>query len=65
MGAIRFCEDRADARGFHVAIVMDLVDHEFALPLPGLANLLVAPGIESAGRCRRSSTTAHGRRSCR
>jgi len=49
MGSIRFCEDRADARGFHAAIVMDLVGHEFALPLPGLANLLVATGIESSG----------------
>jgi Iap family predicted aminopeptidase len=32
MGSIRFCEDQADARGFHAAIVMDLVGHDFALP---------------------------------
>jgi len=49
MGSIRFCEDQADRRGFHAAIVMDLVGHEFALPLPGLANLLVATGIETSG----------------
>ena len=49
MGSIRFCEDQADARGFHGAIIMDLVGHDFALPLPGLANLLVATGIESSG----------------
>jgi hypothetical protein len=49
MGSIRFCEDQADARGFHCAIIMDLVGHDFALPLPGLANLLVATGIESSG----------------
>ena len=49
MGSIRFCEDQADARGFHAAVVMDLVGHDFALPLPGLANLLVATGIESSG----------------
>jgi hypothetical protein len=49
MGSIRFCEDQADARGVHAAIVMDLVGHDFALPLPGLANLLVATGIESSG----------------
>jgi hypothetical protein len=28
---------------------MDLVGHDFALPLPGLANLLVAVGVESSG----------------
>jgi hypothetical protein len=49
MGSIRFCEDQADPRGFHGAIIMDLVGHDFALPLPGLANLLVATGIESSG----------------
>jgi hypothetical protein len=49
MGSVRFCDGQADARGFHGALVMDLVGHEFALPLPGLANLLVAVGIESSG----------------
>jgi hypothetical protein len=49
MGSIRFCEDQADTRGFHAALVMDLVGHDFALRLPGLANLLVATGIESSG----------------
>ena len=49
MGSIRFCEDQADARGFHAAVVMDLVGHDFALPRPELANLLVATGIESSG----------------
>ena len=49
MGSIRFCEDQTDARGVHAAIVMDLVGHDFALPLPGLANLLVATGVESSG----------------
>ena len=49
MGSIRFCATQADARGFHAALVMDLVGHDFALPLPGLANLLVAVGIESSG----------------
>jgi hypothetical protein len=47
MGSVRFCEDQADGRGFHAAIVMDLVGHEFALPRPELANLLVAVGVES------------------
>jgi hypothetical protein len=28
---------------------MDLVGHDFALPLPGLANLLVAVGVETSG----------------
>jgi hypothetical protein len=32
MGSVRFCEDQADARGFHAAIIMDLVGHDFALP---------------------------------
>jgi hypothetical protein len=49
MGSVRFCAEQADARGFHIALVMDLVGHDFALPLPGLANLLVAVGIESSG----------------
>ena len=49
MGSVRFCAGQADARGFHAALVMDLVGHDFALPLPGLANLLVAVGIESSG----------------
>jgi Peptidase family M28 len=49
MGSTRFCESQADARGFHGALVMDLVGHDFALPLPGLANLLVVVGIESSG----------------
>lgn len=49
MGSIRFCEDQADARGFHAAIVMDLVGHDFALAQPELANLLVATGVESSG----------------
>lgn len=48
MGSIRFCADQADERGFHAAVIMDLVGHEFALPLPGLGNLLVATGIESS-----------------
>ena len=49
MGSIRFCEDQADDRGIHAAIVMDLVGHEFAVPMPGLANLLIATGIETSG----------------
>jgi Peptidase family M28 len=49
MGSVRFCESQADGRGFHAAIVMDLVGHDFALPLPGLANLLVAVGVETSG----------------
>ena len=49
MGSVRFCASQADARGFHAALVMDLVGHDFALPLPDLANLLVAVGIESSG----------------
>jgi hypothetical protein len=49
MGSTRFCEDQADARGFHAALVMDLVGHDFALAHPHLANLLVATGIESSG----------------
>jgi peptidase M28-like protein len=48
MGSVRFCASRADARGFHAALVLDLVGHDFALPLPDLANLLVAIGIESS-----------------
>jgi len=48
MGSIRFCADQADGRGFHAALVMDLVGHDCALPLPGLANLLIATGIESS-----------------
>jgi hypothetical protein len=48
MGSVRFCADQADARGFHAALVMDLVGHDFALPLPSLANLLVATGVESS-----------------
>jgi len=49
MGSVRFCAEQADGRGFHGALVMDLVGHDFALPLPGLANLLVAVGVESSG----------------
>jgi Peptidase family M28 len=49
MGSVRFCASQVDARGVHAALVMDLVGHDFALPLPGLANLLVAVGIESSG----------------
>jgi Peptidase family M28 len=49
MGSVRFCESQRDARGFHGALVMDCVGNDFALPLPGLANLLVAVGIESSG----------------
>jgi hypothetical protein len=49
MGSIRFYEDQADERGFHAAIVMDLVGHDFALAQSELANLLVATGVESSG----------------
>lgn len=49
MGSTRFYEDRRDVRGFHSAIVMDLIGHELGLPLPGLANLLVVSGMESSG----------------
>jgi hypothetical protein len=49
MGSVRFCASQTDARGVHAALVMDLVGHDFALPLPGLANLLVAVGVESSG----------------
>ena len=38
-----------DGRGFHAAIVMDLIGHDFALAQPELANLLVATGVESSG----------------
>ena len=48
MGSVRFCAEQADARGFHAAIVMDLVGHDCALPIPGLGNLLIAIGIESS-----------------
>ena len=61
MGSIRFCEDQADARGFHAAIIMDLVGHDFALPLPGLANLLVAAASRARVRSRRWSTPARVR----
>ena len=49
MGSVRLCASQADARGFHAALVMDLVGHDFVLPLPELANLLVTVGIESSG----------------
>ena len=65
MGSIRFCEDQADARGFHGAIIMDLVGHDFALPLPGLANLLVATGIESSGALPALVDACPVRPSCR
>ena len=64
MGSVRFCASQADARGFHAALVMDLVGHDFALPLP-LANLLVAVGIESSGALPAWSTPARDRPRCR
>jgi hypothetical protein len=49
MGSVRFYEDQRAGRQIHAAVILDLVGHELALPLPGLANLLVVVGIESSG----------------
>jgi len=53
MGSVRFCEDQADERGFHTALIMDLVGHDVRLPKfgaltpPAIRNLLVIQGAES------------------
>jgi hypothetical protein len=54
MGSNRFYHEQRRPEGFHVALVMDLVGHDVALPLPGLdalraplANLLFMMGAES------------------
>jgi Peptidase family M28 len=40
MGSVRFFEHQRDDRGFHAAVVMDLVGHDVPLPLPALKELL-------------------------
>ena len=50
MGSVRFYDDQADDRGFHAALILDLVGHDVALPFPGgeaLADLLFVMGAES------------------
>jgi hypothetical protein len=67
MGSVRFFEDHRDDRGFHAALIMDLVGHDVPLPLPALetvlakfSQLLFVTGTEShpalgdiVRRCRR------------
>jgi hypothetical protein len=40
MGSVRFFEERRDERGFHAALIMDLVGHDVPLPLPALEPVL-------------------------
>jgi hypothetical protein len=54
MGSTRFYQEQRRLEGFHAALIMDLVGHDVALPLPGLdalrdslANLLFVMGAES------------------
>lgn len=53
MGSVRFCEDQTDERGFHAALILDLVGHDVTLPKlgrftpPAVKNLLVVQGAES------------------
>jgi hypothetical protein len=54
MGSIRFFEEQKDAKGFHAALIMDLVGHDVPLPIPALekaipqfGNLLFVMGAES------------------
>jgi len=53
MGSVRFCEDQADKRGFHAALILDLVGHDVTLPqlrslTPArMRNLLFVQGAES------------------
>ena len=53
MGSVRFCEDQSDDRGFHAAIILDLVGHDVTLPQLGLLTpppirrLLAVQGAES------------------
>lgn len=49
MGSIRFYKDQADTRGFHFAMIFDLVGHDISIPtswIPGIGGLLsVIPGM--------------------
>lgn len=50
MGSTRFFHDDADARGFHAALILDLVGHDVALPIPGgdaVADAMFVTGAES------------------
>jgi len=53
MGSVRFCKDQADGRGFHAALILDLVGHDVTLPKlggltpPAVRNMLVVQGAES------------------
>jgi hypothetical protein len=54
MGSVRFFEDQKDAKGFHAALIMDLVGHDVPLPMPALekalprfGKLLFVTGAES------------------
>ncbi len=53
MGSVRFCEDQTDERGFHAALILDLVGHDVTLPQLGrltparVRNLLFVQGAES------------------
>lgn len=57
MGSVRFYAEHRPLVGFHAAVVMDLVGHDVALPLPldvgarrQIANLLFMTGAESHPR---------------
>jgi len=54
MGSIRFFQDHGDSRGFHAALIMDLVGHDVPMPLPAFQDvfpnfgkLLFVTGAES------------------
>jgi len=53
MGSVRFCADQTDERGFHAALILDLVGHDLTLPKmgrltpPRVRNLLFVQGAES------------------
>jgi len=53
MGSVRFCGDQADRRGFHAALILDLVGHDVRVPKlgmltpPAVRDLLVIQGAES------------------
>jgi hypothetical protein len=40
MGSVRFYREQSDGRGFHAALIMDLVGHDVPLPHPALADAL-------------------------
>ena len=50
MGSTRFFRDEKDARGFHAALILDLVGHDVMLPMPGgeaVADVMFVTGAES------------------